>query len=220
MARGFFLAISLLSLVNVPIGRFPGSSMIDYSGQFASIIETLGEIKTALSHNSFSLFSVVSAIGSFIAALAGLWAASSAYRATRNVQRIARLEILRKLIQDGYDVISEAEQAELLVREIKGQLRDLGRFTGNLRSPNLDGKIAEAEARYKEIVPLSEDAKKLVEDRTNLEKKSEDELSHQLSKFDGYLSRVRRVRVSLEKEAESYATEIRIYQTDRIQKTP
>jgi len=64
--------------------------MLDYSGQLTKIMERLIQIKKGLSQNSFYVLSAVAAIGSFIAALAGLWAARSAYRTTKNLQRIAR----------------------------------------------------------------------------------------------------------------------------------
>lgn len=189
--------------------------MMDYSAALADITKTLTEIKDFFSQNPTTI-SAISATASLIAAVASLWAASSAYRATRNVKKIARLEILRKLIQNGYDVISEVEQIGSLVGEVKTQFKELMRHaTGSASEARVNEIAGCAESKYKEILPLGEEAEKLVADRSDLEKKSEDELSKQLSKFDGYVSTVRRVRTSLEKEVESYADQNREYRRER-----
>lgn len=194
--------------------------MTDYSGQLKLIIETLHQINMQLAANFSNITSFVAALASLFAAGASSWAASSAYRAMKNVRKLARLGLLRDLIKVTHDVISESEQAKLLVEQIKIEIQTLGLFSGSTGSSAENTIKKDAEGKYNEVIPLQREAQRTIADRPQLEKKEEDELSQQLSKFDGYLSQVRRVRSHLEKEAESYAEQNRMHRMNIINRRP
>lgn len=175
--------------------------MPDYSAQLAEVIKALNGIQSALlSQHSVSLIAIIATAATVVAAFASAWAARAAHIAAKNVENIARREILRNLFQVAYDVISESEQAKSLVEEIKRQVADLKAHSGN---QSIDTR--KVESHHQEIVPFHEEAESLVNQRAELKDATEEDLAQALSKFDGYLSKARRVRNDLERQAEAYA---------------
>ena len=76
--------------------------------------------------------------------------------------------------------------------------------------------IQRAEAKQKEVYPLQEEARKLIEQRAQLYNASEEDLTQLLSKFDGYLVQVLRIKDSLEREVVATARDNRIHRERRI----
>jgi hypothetical protein len=63
---------------------------------------------------------------------------------------------------------------------------------------------------------LQEEAQKQIEERGRLLNASEEAFTHALSKFDGYLVQVLRIKDSLERELASVTGNNRIYREGRI----
>jgi ParB-like chromosome segregation protein Spo0J len=76
--------------------------------------------------------------------------------------------------------------------------------------------IQRAEAKQKEIYPLQEEALKSIEERAQLRDASEEDLTQSLSKFDGYLVQVLRIKDGLEREVTAAAGDNRIHRERRI----
>jgi len=63
---------------------------------------------------------------------------------------------------------------------------------------------------------LQEEARKLIEERAQLRNASEEDLTQSLSKFDGYLVEVLRVKDNLEKEVAAAVGDNRIHRERHI----
>jgi hypothetical protein len=98
-----------------------------------------------------------------------------------------------------------------LVEEIKTEIRTLARYTGNVGGSSERIVIEHAEAKRSEILPLQEEAQKLVEGRALLRSASEEDLMDALSEFGGYVIRLRRVKEDLERELTSLASQNRVH---------
>jgi hypothetical protein len=168
-------------------------------------------------------FTLISAIAGLLAAAGGLWAARAAHRsavtaqeASRHAEKVDRRGLLRDLITTAHRLIAESLQVGLLVEELKSQYQTLATFSGQSGGSREKLLIRRAEAKRKEVLPLQEEAQKLIEERAQLPNASEEELTEALSKFDGYFVQVLRVKSSLEREIAAVAGDNRIQRESRI----
>lgn len=167
--------------------------------------------------------SLISAIAGLIAAIGGLWAARAAQRsavtaqeAARHVQSVERRGVLRDLIAAAHGVIAESIQVNSLVEEVGSEIRTLAIYTGNLGGSSEKLVIEKAETKRSEILPLQEEAQKLVEGHALLTDASEEDLTQALIKFEGYVVRVRRVKDDLEREVVQLTSQNRVHYENRI----
>jgi hypothetical protein len=190
--------------------------MPDYSSHLDQIINALNHLApTEL--NQYVNF--ISAIAATLAAFAGLWAAWAASRsaqtakqAAEGVQKIARLEILRDASSTASEVIAEYERVKSLVDEVKNQIKDLATHSGQgAKSSVVKEVIEKAESKQKAIMSLQEEAQELVQKRSTLMDASEADLMRELTKFGGYLTKARRFRYQLEREADSLIAQNQAY---------
>lgn len=165
----------------------------------------------------------ISAIAGLVAAGGGLWAARAAHQSAVTAQEAARHAesvelrgVLRDLVVTAHGVIAESIRINSLVEEVKSEIRTLARYTGNVGGSSEKLVIEKAETKHSEILPLQEEAEKLVEGRALLTDASEEDLTQALSKFDGYLIRVRRVKDDLEREVGLLASQNRVHYESRI----
>ena len=165
----------------------------------------------------------ISALAGLVAAGGGLWAARAAHQsavtaqeAARHAESVERRAVLRDLVATAHSVIAESMRINALVEEVKIEIRTLARYTGNVGGSSEKLVIEEAETKHSEILPLHDEAQKLIEGRSLLTDASEEDLTQALSKFDGYLIRVRRVKDDLEREVASLASQNRVHYESRI----
>jgi hypothetical protein len=76
--------------------------------------------------------------------------------------------------------------------------------------------VLRIDSTQKEIRALQEEAQQQIRERAQLLNASEEDLTHALSKFDGYLVQALRVKGSLDREIASVAGNNRIYREGRI----
>ena len=144
------------------------------------------------------------------AAAGGLWAARAAHRssmtareAAKHAERVDRREILRDLITTCHRLIAESIQLGSLIQELKAEYRILAAFSGQSGGSREKLLIQRAESKQKEIRALQEEAQRQIQERARLLHASEEDFTHALSKFDGYLVQVLRIKDSLEREIAS-----------------
>jgi hypothetical protein len=134
----------------------------------------------------------------------------------RRAEKVDRRGLLRDLSSTAHRIVAESLQIGLLIEELKTEYRMLATSSGQSGSSREKLLIQRAEAKQKEVCPLQEEAQKLIEERTQLRNVSEEDLTQLLSKFDGDLVHVLRIRESLEKEVAAAAGDNRIHRERRI----
>lgn len=92
----------------------------------------------------------------------------------------------------------------------------LATFSGESGGAREKLLIQRAESKQKEILALQEKAQQRIQGRAQLLQASEDDFTEALSKFDGYLVQVLRIKDSLEREIAAVAGDNRIYREGRI----
>ena len=198
--------------------------MPDYSSQLNQIMNALNHLApTGLQQ----YLNIISALASMLAAFAALWAAYAASRAAgtakqaaENVQKITRLEILRDVSAAAYNVIAECERVKSLAQDVKFQIKDLATHSGHNRNSSVVKEITEkAESKERELLPLQDKAKSIIEKRAHLSDMSEANLMHELSKLDGYLLKAQRVKYEMEREAVSLIAKNQVYFSKAISRT-
>jgi hypothetical protein len=163
------------------------------------------------------------AIVGLVAAVGDDWAARAAHRsavtgqeAARHAEKVDRRGLLRDLSTTAHRVVAESLQIGLLIEELKTEYRMLATSSGQSGSSREKLLIQRAETKQKEVCPLQEEARKLIEERAQLPNASEEDLTQSLSKFDGYLVEVLRVKDSLEREVAAAAGDNRIHRERHI----
>jgi len=166
---------------------------------------------------------IISGIAALIAAAAGLWAARAAHRSAmtayesaKHAEQIDRRGILRDLIITCHRLIAASAQVGSVIEELKAEYKILSTFSGQSGSSREKFLIQRAELKQKEILIFQEEAQKEIEERGQLLKAAEEDFTRALSKFDGYLVQVLRVKDSLERELASVTGNNRIYREGRI----
>jgi hypothetical protein len=162
----------------------------------------------------------------FIALLATascLWASWAAYQSVITVKAIVRraekLEqrgLLRELTVTAHRIIAESSQMELLLEDLKAEYRSLATFSGQSGGSRERLLVQRAELKHREIFPLHEQAQKFLQTRSQLLDEGEEELTQALTKFDGILVQVLRIKDSVEREIAAVAGDNRIHRGRRI----
>jgi hypothetical protein len=172
---------------------------------------------------SQDITTLISAVAALMAAAGGCWAARAAYRsaitaheAARHAERVDRRGILRDLITTCHRLIAESVHIGPLIEELKTEYRMLATFSGQSGGSREKLLIQRAESKQKEILVLQEEAQQLIEERAQLLNASEEDFTQTLSKFDGYLVQVLRIKDSLEREITAVAGDNRIHRGRRI----
>jgi hypothetical protein len=166
---------------------------------------------------------LIPAIAGLVAAAGGVWAARAAQRsainaqeAARHAEKVDRRGLLRDLSMTAHRLVAESLQIGSLIEELKTEYRMLASSSGESGSSREKLLIQRVEDQQKEISPLQEEARKLIEARAQLLPASEDDLTQLLSKFDGYLVQVLRIKDSLDRELAATAGDNRIHRERRI----
>jgi hypothetical protein len=166
---------------------------------------------------------VISAIAGLVAAAGGFWAARAAQQsavtaqeASRHAETVDRRGLVRDLNATAHRIAAESLQIGSLIEELKAEYRMFATSSGQLGSSREKLLIQQAEAKQKDVYPLQEEAQKLIEVRANLVNVSEEDLTQSLSKLDGYLVQVLRIKDNLEREVAAAAGDNRIDRERRV----
>ena len=166
---------------------------------------------------------LISVIAGLLAAAGGLWAARAAHQsaataqeAAKHAETVDRRGLVRDLNATAHRIVAESLQIGSLIEELKAEYRMFATSSGQLGSSREKLLIQRAEAKQKEVCPLQEEAQKLIEVRAHLGNVSEEDLTESLSKLDGYLVQVLRIKDSLEREVAAAAGNNRIDREQRV----
>lgn len=173
--------------------------------------------------SSVDFIPLIAALAGLTAAAGGLWAARAAHRsaissheAARHAERVDRRGILRDLIATCHRLITESVQIGSLIEELKTEYRTLAALSGQSGGASEKRHILQAESKQKELLALQEEAQERIRERAQLLNASEEEIAQALSKFDGYLIQVLRLKSGLEREHAAVAGNNRIYRESRM----
>jgi hypothetical protein len=166
---------------------------------------------------------LIPVLAALVAVAGGVWAARAAHRsagtaqeAAKHAENVDRRGLLRDLTTAAHRVVAESLQIGLLIEELKTEYRMLATSSGQSGSSREKLLIQRAEAKQKEVCLLQEEAARLIEARAQLRNASEEELTESLTKFDGYLVQVLRIKDSLEREVTATAGDNRIHRERRL----
>src|SRR4030095_13712869 len=172
---------------------------------------------------AYEIINLIIVIAGVIAAAGGLAAARAAHRsavtaqeAAERAERVDRRGLLRDLITTAHRVVAESMQVGSLTEELKTEYRTLATFSGQSGGSKEKLFIHRAESKHKEVFPMKQEAQKLIEERACLYNSSEEDFTQALSKFDGYLIQVLRIKDSLQREIATVAGDNRIHRGNLI----
>lgn len=135
-------------------------------------------------------------------------------------ESIILISAIAGLVRDpnatAHRMVAESRQIGSLIEELKAEYRMLATSSGQLGSSREKLLIQRAETKQKKACPLQDEAQKLIEVRAHLGNVSEDELTQSLTKFDGYLLQVLRIKDSLAREVTTAAGDNRIDRERRV----
>ena len=185
-------------------------------------IESVGNWMTAMIEPS--TLTAISAIASLVAALGGMFAAIAAYRsagaakeAARHAQEVERKGLVRAVVVAAHSTVSETTHVYGLGHQVKQAYENLAVFSGPAGDSTLKPHIKEIERKQNNnIVPLQEEAMKLLGHRESLREATEDELADSLSQMEGYLAAIQRVKEEFERDLKLVEREIQIYKEKAI----
>lgn len=154
-------------------------------------------------------------VGAILASRAAWQSAVAAQEAAKYVEKVDRRALLRDLSAIAQRIISESLQIGALIEELKTEYRMFATLSGQTGGSREKLLIQRTESKQKEIDPLQEEARKLIEERARLGAASEDELAQLLSRFDGYLVQLLRIKDSLAREVTAAAGDNRVHRERR-----
>ncbi len=158
-----------------------------------------------------------------LAAVVCVWACWNMQRAAlaaqafaKHAEKAERRALLRELMVAAHRVIAESSQMGLLVEELKAEYRVLANLSGQAGGSREKLLVQRVESKQKELLPMCEEAQKLVEQRTELLNASEEQLTQTLIRFDGFLAQVLRIKDTLQREVAAVAGDNRIHRGRRL----
>jgi hypothetical protein len=156
-----------------------------------------------------ALGGVVSAVGAVAAAFAAYKSAASAQSAGRHAETVHRQGVIRDLIDSANGGIAEMTQINELIAQMKRGISDLQHGGG---SPDKT-VITKQETKQQALLPLREEAAKLIDDSAQLVKTSDTDLTKELIKMRGFLSQARQIKESLEKQVALIEVDVQFMRT-------
>ena len=167
--------------------------------------------------------SLISVIGGTLAAVGGLFAAIAAFRsagiaktAANHAQEVERRSLLREVTAVGQSVIAESFRVDDLSNNLKRAYRNLSVFAGQTGGSREKVHVEEVEKKQREVVTLQQGAMGSLENRESLRAMSEEELTGLLTKFEGYLIEIRRVKEKLGQELASVEQQNQLFREKAI----
>lgn len=170
--------------------------------------------------------SAISAIGGVLGAVGGLFAAFAAFRsagtakdAANRAQQVEHRELMRDVVSAAQSVIAESLRIDDISNKLKMGYRTLFTFAGQTGGSRQEVLTAEVEKKQQGVIPLQQEAMKLLEDKKTLRIKPEEELTDELVKFEGYLIQIRRVKEKLNHDLTEVERDNQTYREKAINNT-
>ena len=116
----------------------------------------------------------------------------------------------------AHRVLSEAVEIGKLIEELKTEHRTLAYASGQAGSSREKLLIQRADAKYKEVSQLEEEASELLEGRVRMGSASDQELTELLSRLDRHVVHIVRIKEQLEREFTAATGETRMFRERRM----
>ena len=162
---------------------------------------------------------LIGAAGGLFAAIAAFRSAGTAKDAAKRAQEIGRRGLVRDVATTANNVVGETIRVDDIGNRLKQAYQTLATFSGQSGGSRPKLFIEEVERKQKEVVPLQQEALTLLEKRETISNSSEDDLALLLTKLEGYLVQIRRVKEKFMHDLESVERNNHIYRENAIKHT-
>lgn len=171
--------------------------------------------------------SIIAAVGGVVAAFGGLFAAIAAFRSAGvakisavRAQEIERRSLIREVATSAQAVIAESLRIDDLSNNLKREYKDLSIFSGGTGGSREKVHFDAVEEKQKGVISLQQDALSTLEDGEMLRGMTEEALSGLLTKYEGYLIQIRRVKEKLVLELGSVEQQNHLFREKAIKGSP
>lgn len=169
------------------------------------------------------LTEIIAAVGGILGAIGGLYAARAASRsallaqnAVKQAEKAERRGMMRDFIGSAQKVLVECDRIESITTDLKSQYRTLFTFAGQYGSSRQQLYLGQIDKKLQAIVPIQDEARKLMEVHRSLTNTSEEDMNLALAKLEADLVRTQSVREEFQRElAQVYAQNLQ-YRESRI----
>jgi hypothetical protein len=165
----------------------------------------------------------ISAVTGLIGAAGGLFAAIAAFRsagtatdAAKRAQEVDRRGLVRDVATVANNLIAETIRVDDSGNKLKQAYQTLATCSGQSGGSRPRLLIDEVERKQKEVDPLQQEALALLKKRETFSNSTEDELARLLTKMEGYLVQVRRVKEKFIHDLESVERDNQMYREKAI----
>jgi len=173
-----------------------------------------------------STLTVIAVVTGFIGAVGGLFAAAAAFRsagsakeAVKHARDVERRGLVRDVTRAAHNVVAETMRVDDFGNKLKQAYQTLAIFSGQAGGSRPKLYITDVEEKQKAILPLQQEARKLIDEGEAYRSLAEEELTEVLTKMDGYLVQVRRVKEKFEHDLESVERDNKIFREKAIKDT-
>jgi hypothetical protein len=171
--------------------------------------------------------SIISAVGGVVAAFGGLFAALAAFRsagvaknAADRAQEVESRSLIRDVTASAQAVIAESLRVDDLSNNLKREYKDLSIFSGGVGGSREKVHVDAVEDKQKGVIPLQQEALGILENGETLRGMSEETISGLLTKYEGYLIQIRRVKEKLGIELGSVKQQNHLFREKAIKDSP
>jgi len=165
-----------------------------------------------------NVLSFIAVVTGLIGAIAGLYAAFTAYRsagmaksAAKHAQETDRRGLAREVSSITNKIVAESVRVDDIANKLKQSYRALAVFNGQTNGSRPELFIESVADQQKHIVPLQQEAIDLLDKRDVFRKFSEEELTQLLLKIEGNLLHIRRVKEKFMLDLESVERDIQTF---------
>lgn len=162
---------------------------------------------------------LIGAAGGLFAAIAACRSAGTAKDAAKRAQEVDRRGLVRDVATAANNVVAETIRVDDIGNKLKQAYQTLATFSDQSGGSRLKLFIEEVERKQNQVVPLQQEALALLEKRETFSNSSEDDLALLLTKLEGYLVQVRRVKEKFVHDLESVERDNQIYRENAIKHT-
>ena len=171
--------------------------------------------------------SIVSAIGSLVAAAGGLFAAFAAFRSAGSARaaveqgvELERRRLVGLVVEAAQKVETEYMRVTEVAPRLKRAYKDLSTFAGQSGGSRLTLYLAKIEKSEKEVAPFMDEAGSFLTGPKSPSDIPEEELAGLLHKFNGYLGQLRVAKESFRDDLASVERQNEAYREQAITRTP
>jgi hypothetical protein len=158
-----------------------------------------------------AVMGLIGAAGGLFAAIAAFRSAGTAREASKRAQEVDRRGLVRDVATTANNVIAETIRVDDVGNKLKREYQALATFSGQSGGSRSKLVIEEVERKQEGVVPLQQEAHAILERREIFSNSSEDDLALLLTKLEGHVVQIRRVKEKLLHDLDSVEKDNRRY---------